>query len=630
MSIANSIVAVSLTFVSLFMSAAPLPAPVSAAQLLVLGNDGTPLTRLTDGDMVRLQLTLPEPSSQALPVAFSLEASDQPLVGCTIAEGSSDCMTEAFATLGWYWRPDGTSSPRRSITAGLSSGGDVIAAAMIEIAPRPVVMVHGFSSTWEAWVNYLGPSGFLAADGISGYAVGDGQVPGSMNTGNLAAPAQRTNTIAENAAILGEYIDGVRQATGARTVDLMAHSMGGLISRYYIDRVMSDGEVSQLIMLGSPMAGTDCANLPAALGLYLPASLELRPSYVRQVFDPQIRQRHGVPFRALAGVPIVEGFKSPCTSVPTDLAVSLESVTAIPVQSREMAVLHMDLNLSAQVYQEFVRPLLQTPFAGFTPEPDPPPAAEAGGPQQFSRVFTGHVDRGASQVVTIPLDPGLTVASFALYDTTRSLAVVVTGASGKTIDLSAGANGLIVIDDPSALFYLGYGFENPKPGLWRVELRSSERTPAQGADYALAARFAGGAELVASLSTLLPQTGDTVSLTGGLRLQGSDLALSGAQASVRAPDGQVQVLDLSVTGDQASGEFEAAVPGLYGIDLSVAGTAEDGTPVERTSFLAFEAQPASNSSRASAGWIVGCTAATVLLAGIFVALLRRRRRARVV
>ena len=351
---------------------------------------------------------------------------------------------------------------------------------------------------------------------------------------------------------------------------------------------------------------------------------------MRQVFDPQIRQRHGVPFRALAGVPIVEGFKSPCTSVPTDLAVSLESVTAIPVQSRELAVLHMDLNLSAQVYQEFVRPLLQTPFGGFTPEADPPPAAEAGGPLQFSRVFTGHVDRGASQLVTIPLDPGLTVASFALYDTTRSLAVAVTGASGKTIDLSARANGLIVVDDPSALFYLGYGFENPKPGLWRVELRSSEGTPAQGADYALAARFAGGAELVASLSSLLPQSGETVSLTGGLRLRGADLALSGAQASVRAPDGQVQVLDLSITGDQASGKFEAAMPGLYGIDLSVAGTAEDGTPVERTSFLAFEAQPASNGARASAGWIGGGIAATVLLAAIFIALVRRRRRARAV
>ena len=627
MSIANSTLAVSLTFVSLFMSAAPLPAPVSAAQLLVLGDDGTPLTRLTDGDMVRLQLTLPEPSSQPFPIVFSLEGSDQPIAECTIPQGAADCESAASATTGWYWQEGGNAVPNRSILAKASDGDGVIAATTIEIAPRPVVMVHGFSSSWEAWVNYLGPSGFLAADGISGYAVGDGRVPGSMNTGNLAAPTQRTNTIAENAAILGEYIDGVRQATGARTVDLMAHSMGGLISRYYIDRVMSDGEVSQLIMLGSPMAGTDCANLPAALGLYLPATLELRPSYVRQVFDPQVRRRHGVPFRALAGVPIVEGFKSPCTSVPTDLAVSLESVTAIPVQSREMAVLHTDLNLSAQVYQEFVRPLLQTPFGGFTPEPDPPPAAEAGGPLQFSRVFTGHVDRGASQGVTIPLDPGLTVASFALYDTTRSLAVAVTGASGKTIDLSAGANGLIVVDDPSALLYLGYGFENPKPGLWRVELRSSERTPALGADYALAARFAGGAELEASLSSLLPQTGDTVSLTGGLRLQGSDLALSGAQASVRAPDGEVLVLDLSITGNQASGEFEAAMPGLYGIDLSVAGTAEDGTPVERTSFLAFEAQPASNSSRASAGWIGGGIATIVLLAGIFVALVRRRRRA---
>ncbi len=629
MSFGSSTLAASLAFASLFTLAAPPPARVSAASLQVLGEDGVPLSRLTDGDLVRLQLTLPEPSSQAVPVSFFLEGSDPPLAECTILESATECKTESFATTGWYWQPDGTASPNRSILAEQGSGGDVIATAAIDISPRPVVMVHGFSSSWEAWVNYLGPSGYLAADGLTGFAVGDGQVPGSMNTGNLADPAQRTNTIAENAALLGEYIDGVRRATGARTVDLMAHSMGGLISRYYIDRVMKDGEVTQLIMLGSPMAGTDCANLPAALGLYLPATLELRPSYVRQVFDPQIHQRHGVPFRALAGVPIVEGFKSPCTSVPTDLAVSLESVTAIPVQSRQMAVLHMDLNLSERVYQEFVRPLLQTPFGGFTQEPDPPLTAESGGPLQFSRVYTGHVEAGASQMVTLPLDPGLTVASFALYDTTRSLAVTVTGASGKTIDLSAEANGLIVVDDPSALLYLGYGFANPKPGLWRVVLRSSERTPVQGADYALAARFAGGAELVAALSSLLPEIGDSVSVRASLSLQGSDLVLSSAQASVRAPDGQLQVLDLSIDGAQAQGELRATMPGLYGIDLSVAGTAADGTPVERTSFLAFEAQPKGGAPLAPALWI-GASIGAVVLAGILVTVARRRRKAHAV
>lgn len=54
--------------------------------------------------------------------------------------------------------------------------------------------------------------------------------------------------------------------------------MGGLIARYYIDRVMTSRDIAQLLMLGSPMAGTDCADLPASLGLYLPASLEIRPA----------------------------------------------------------------------------------------------------------------------------------------------------------------------------------------------------------------------------------------------------------------------------------------------------------------------------------------------------------------
>ena len=51
-----------------------------------------------------------------------------------------------------------------------------------------------------------------------------------------------------------------------KPIFLLGHSMGGLISRYYIDRLMGDEGVGQLIMLGSPMAGSDCAKLPAALG----------------------------------------------------------------------------------------------------------------------------------------------------------------------------------------------------------------------------------------------------------------------------------------------------------------------------------------------------------------------------
>jgi len=52
--------------------------------------------------------------------------------------------------------------------------------------------------------------------------------------------------------------------------------------------------------------------------------------------------------------------------------------------------------------------------------------------------------------VTLNIDQ-VAVASFALYDPTRSLTVTVRGASGNVIALDAARNGLIEVDDPATL-----------------------------------------------------------------------------------------------------------------------------------------------------------------------------------
>ncbi len=569
---------------------------------------------------------LQRPAIEDLSVDFSLGSGATRVASCTILQHATACETEPLFAFGWYWSAADSTAATRTLNVRAEDALGLLAETTVEVAPRPVVMVHGFSSTWDAWANYLGPAGYLAQSGIPGFAVGDGQVPGAMNTGNIAEPARRTNTIAENAAILGEYIAHVKQATGAQSVDLLGHSMGGLISRAYIDRVMTTRDVAQLIMLGSPMAGSDCADLPASLGLYLPATLEIRPSYVRDIFNPQITRRHGVPFHALAGVPILESFKSPCTDVPTDIAVSLSSVTAIPVHASQMPVLHNDLNTSAQVYDEFVKPLLQTPAGGFADEPDPQAPAPAADAQQFSRMFTGHVDAGSSTQMSIPIDPGISVASFALYDTSRSLHVSVTGASGNTIELSAEKNGLVILEDPAALIYLGYGFKDPKPGVWQVRLESTALTPPEGADYALTARFVGGAQLLTDVNTLLPAMGEQVALVASLRLGSEDLPLREARASIRHPDGSSESIPLSVSGSQAKISMRPEGAGLYGVDLTAIGSAPDGTLIERSAFLAIEAQPQASRGLPLVVWAVPCLGAIILLGVVALAMRRRRRR----
>jgi triacylglycerol esterase/lipase EstA (alpha/beta hydrolase family) len=58
------------------------------------------------------------------------------------------------------------------------------------------------------------------------------------------------------AGILRAEIQRVKQATGASKVDLVAHSEGGLISRYYLQKLMETPDVERLITLATPNHGT--------------------------------------------------------------------------------------------------------------------------------------------------------------------------------------------------------------------------------------------------------------------------------------------------------------------------------------------------------------------------------------
>ncbi len=145
---------------------------------------------------------------------FLLSGVDTPIASCRILVVGGSCESAPFSALGWYWNPDGTPAPQRNISARLD-GQQAVGSVNVTILPRPVVMVHGFNADYHSWDNYLGPQGYLATLGLKGYAVGDGQVAGIMNTGNLSDPTARTNTIAQNAAILNEYIANVQKVTGA-------------------------------------------------------------------------------------------------------------------------------------------------------------------------------------------------------------------------------------------------------------------------------------------------------------------------------------------------------------------------------------------------------------------------------
>ena len=599
----------------------------TSASVTILDQGGNALTQLTDGDTIRVSLELAAKTTQEMMVSFRLLGLDVDVAGCTIRTGQTSCESEPFASLGWFWNPDGQPQPQRVVQASVN-GSVLENSNTVQITSRPVVMVHGFSSGWDAWSNYLGPQGYLAVTGMRGFAVGDGQAPGVMNTGSFTNPIGRTKTIAENAAILGQYIEAVKRQTGAKKIDLVAHSLGGLISRYYIDRLMPEGEVVNLIILGSPMTGTSCANLPAALGFYLPAVLEFQPSYVQEIFNPQITHRRGVTFSALAGVPLVNPIQSPCAAVPSDLAVSRDSAEGIPMKVTEMPILHTELNTSPEVFNQFVLPHLQTPPGEFSAPSDPQMPAARSETLQFTRLYTGHINPGKVNDLTIHIDANVSVASFALYDSSHSLTVQVTGASGKVLTLDAIKNGLIQVNDPTSLVYLGYGFNNPKPGAWVVKLMPTENTPASGADYALTAVFQGGATLTAKVSTMTPPLKEPVQFTANLELGGQNLAIKQAQAIIRSAGSSQQTIDMGQAADSngVQATWKTNQPGLYSIEISLNGLAPDGFSIERTAFLTVEVQPRSQQSIFGVLAVMGAMALVVLVIVVLITRIRRRKK----
>lgn len=72
--------------------------------------------------------------------------------------------------------------------------------------------------------------------------------------------------IRHQAATLGKKIAEIKARTGAKQVDIVAHSMGGLISRYYIKNLGGEGQVERLVMLATPNHGTIVSYLGPSAG----------------------------------------------------------------------------------------------------------------------------------------------------------------------------------------------------------------------------------------------------------------------------------------------------------------------------------------------------------------------------
>ncbi|MET8244798.1 alpha/beta fold hydrolase [Streptomyces sp. NPDC005202] len=114
-------------------------------------------------------------------------------------------------------------------------------------AKPPVVLLHGFIDNRSVFV-LLRRS--LAQNGR--------QRVESLNYSPL------TCDIRTAAELLGRHIEEICERTGSEQVDVVGHSLGGLIARYYVQRLGGDLRVRTLVTLGTPHSGTRVAPLANA------------------------------------------------------------------------------------------------------------------------------------------------------------------------------------------------------------------------------------------------------------------------------------------------------------------------------------------------------------------------------
>jgi triacylglycerol lipase len=130
-----------------------------------------------------------------------------------------------------------------------------------DAARPPVLLIHGYLATrgsLHLLERHLADRGHIVISYPLGFPV---------NLGDIR----------DSAGLIARKVESIVAQTGVTEIDVVGHSLGGLVGLYYLKRLGGRHRIRRLILLGSPTQGTWSALLglvTAPLGL---ASLQLLP-----------------------------------------------------------------------------------------------------------------------------------------------------------------------------------------------------------------------------------------------------------------------------------------------------------------------------------------------------------------
>ena len=216
--------------------------------------------------------------------------------------------------------------------------------AFDELTPEspPILMIHGF----------LGTRGSMYL--LERRLVEDGFVVVSFNLGTL-----NVRDIRRSAFLIHRKIERILAQTPSQRIDIIGHSMGGLIGLYYVKKLGGHARVRKLIMMGTPVRGTWAALAGVmTLGLWSTSSWQLLP---RSRFLDE-----------LARGPIPPGVEVHTIAAARDWVVPLSTTRLSGANVMTVPLGHSSLVVSEEVYRRVANALRPThePVADELPATD--------------------------------------------------------------------------------------------------------------------------------------------------------------------------------------------------------------------------------------------------------------------
>jgi hypothetical protein len=496
---------------------------------------------------------------------------------------------------------------------------------------EPIVFVHGWKGGFNPFCFNHDIQFFQDMDSYFASVDNDLEKAGYyIKRASLMTWTCWTASLDDNAVWVKDAIDRAKAATGRDTVILIGHSMGGLVSRAYIESELFKQEwnrdVSKLFTFGSPHLGTAVDYYSSMLGVigemglgaycdsYGPAICEMTVEGMFS-FNRNHPQPNGVDYYLVSGAANPWDLNAPglmaysalggWNGIANDAAVLQESGLGLngfhhrlyTSEAHRVSVGTPNYfskweGASSQSYQKCLEPVLL----------DDDSSTTCGSQSTLSA--TSHV-QDATMAAHTPLQygvllPGQTMMHDLILGSGSTM-VATQWLSGTVTVTLVDPHGAVIdptyaADHPDQVMYETdegiaiYTLTDTEAGVWQVQMHADNDIPAEGTSYSLVAFFDSERIFSAESDRMWYAPGETATLSVQFDPAPATTVVS---ATVLLADGEAEVVELVAEGGgQHQGTYTVPnVPGYAEVRFITSGDTAEGEAFERGQSIVFQISP---------------------------------------